>query len=389
MSCVTPYICLNSQCSQSTFVRCVNSTCLSLFNNCLDDTLNYACVNSCQFNCSCALHDLTGFIAYSVVMLLVVVFPVIAVNTAILVALALESSIVKVIRLVLASSLISGLLSALGLIMFHIAEIVLSYYFPMNDPPSQPCTIPLFLVSVGGAARSVFMATFAIVVYIIIKHGNATKKRLVVTVLVAVVVLWGITFLVTSPLFSQQVISTDYWLVDTQYYCHPIIGPCEQSAYIFWGMSLFFFGVVTPSVAVVFLLIICCNRRSFTSATAVEKTLVKFGFFLLLGSRLNMIGLMVPFVIVITGDHYIFVDGAYNHERLNMLIYASTTFVNAGLIPTPILILIFFKSIRRRMLRWLCCCMAKKRKAKCNHNNNNNNNNNNSNVEGCMVTTGV
>ena len=362
----------------------VNTTC---FYNCLD--YNYSCsssisqyqicTNSCQVNCTFYPGD-DGFTAFNAVMLLAVVLPVIAVNTAILVALALESSIVKVIRLVLASSLISGLLSALGLIMFHIAEIVLSYYFPMNDPPSQPCTIPLFLVSVGGAARSVFMATFAIVVYIIIKHGNATKKRLVVTVLVAVVVLWGITFLVTSPLFSQQVISTDYWLVDTQYYCHPIIGPCEQSAYIFWGMSLFFFGVVTPSVAVVFLLIICCNRRSFTSASAVEKTLVKFGFFLLLGSGLNMIGLIVPLVMAITADHYVFGMGEIEkaHKRMHILIYAAFTLLNAGLIPTPILILIFFKSIRRRLLHWLCCC-------KRNHNNNNNDNNG----EGRMVTATV
>ena len=165
MSCVTPYICLNSQCSQSTFVRCVNSTCLSLFNNCLDDTLNYACVNSCQFNCSCALHDLTGFIAYSVVMLLVVVFPVIAVNTAILVALALESSIVKVIRLVLASSLISGLLSALGLVMFHIAGIVLSPSVSLvnsNSPDPFPCTLTIFLLTLGGSARLVFVAAFSI-----------------------------------------------------------------------------------------------------------------------------------------------------------------------------------------------------------------------------------
>ena len=417
MSCAILAFCLDFLRSQ--YDDCLDSTCL--FNYCLDLAsfnytfpnctssnytssnytslnctslnifTNYTCVDSCQINCSDSPSpqspDLAGFVSFNAVMLLAVVFPVIAVNTAILVALSLESSIVKVIRLVLASILISCLLSALGLIMYHIAGIVLSYSFPVNTPSSQPCTITLFLTLFGAAARLVFVTTISIVVYIIIKHGNATKKHLVIAVLVAVVVLWVITFLGTSPVLSQEVVLTAYVLVDTQYHCLTVVRPSDQSTYIFGGVYLLFFCVVTSSVAVIFLLIICCNRRSFTSATAVEKTLVKFGFFLLLGSRLNMIGLMVPFVIVITGDHYIFVDGAYNHERLNMLIYASTTFVNAGLIPTPILILIFFKSIRRRMLRWLCCCMAKKRKAKCNHNNNNNNNNNNG--EGRMVTATV
>ena len=327
----------------------------------------------------------SSFVAFNAVLLLAVVLPVIAVNTAILVALALESSIVKVIRLVLASSLTSCLLSALGLVMYHIAEIVLSYSFPMNGPPSQPCTITLFLILFGGAARLVFMATFAIVVYIIIKLGNATEKRLVVAVIVAVVVLWGITFLGSSPVFSQEVVFTDYIPWDIQYYCYPAFRNSTQSAYIYSGMYLLFFCVISSSVAVIFLLIICCNRRSFTSASAVEKTLVKFGFFLLLGSGLNMIGLIVPLVIAITGDYYVNGAGTFNKapEGVHARVYVAFTFLNAGLIPTPILILIFFKSIRKRLLHWLCCCMAKKRKAKHSHNNNNNNG------EGRMVTATV
>ena len=111
--------------------------------------------------------------------------------------------------------------------------------------------------------------------------------------------------------------------------------------------------MVAPLVAVIFLLIVCCNKRGVTSNTAVDKTIAKFGFILLVDSGLNIIGLFV-----------------------------------LGLVVTPILIPIFFKSIRKRLLRWLCCCMAKKRKAKRNHNNNNHNNNNN-NGEGCMVTATI
>ena len=358
---------------------------------------NYTCVDSCQSNCSSSpppsplhLSDLTGFVAFNAVMLLAVVLPVIAVNTAILVTLALESSIVKVIRLVLASILISCLLIALGLAMFHIAGIVLSYSFSSvsNEPDPRPCTITFFLLVFGGAARLVFMATFATMVCVIVKHGHATKKHRVFAVLVAVVVLWVITFLGSFPTLYQEIAPTQYW---HKLYCFPARTVSGQSPYIFMGLYLFTSCVVTPSVAAILVVIICCSKHSITSATAVEKTMVKFGFFLLLGNGLNIIGLVVPGLTTTTGSQYVYganVNG--DRERLHTLIYIGYTFLNAGLIPTPILIVIFFKSIRKRLLHWLCCCTAKKRKAKHNHNNNsNNNNNNNSNDEGRMVTATV
>ena len=307
-------------------------------------SLTYICVYSCQVNCSCPpppqpvstslLPDLIKFIvALNLVLLLTVVLPVIAANATILVALALESSIVKVIRLILANILIASLINALALAMYQIAWIVIAYVAP-NPIPTICTTTAFSAISIfAWAARSVFMATFSIVVYIITKHGNATKKQPMVAVLVAVIVQWVIIFLATSPVFSSCIPSYTALPFGSGYFT----------------LYLVFFFLVVPLVAVIFLLIVCCNKRGVTSNTAVDKTIFKFGFFLLVGSGLNIIGLFVP-----------------------------------GLIVTPILIPIFFKSIRKRLLRWLCCCMTKKRKAKRNHNNNNNNNDNNG--EGRMVT---
>ena len=78
-----------------------------------------------------------GFVVFNVVMLLGVVFPVFAVNTVFLMALVLEPFIVSIIRLVLGSILVSCLLSALGLAMYHIAGIIL-YLSPVNNPPTAP-----------------------------------------------------------------------------------------------------------------------------------------------------------------------------------------------------------------------------------------------------------
>ena len=150
-----------------------------------------------------------GFVVFNVVMLLGVVFPVIAVNTVILVALVLDPFIVNVIRMMLGSILVSCLLFALGLAMYHIAGIIL-YLSPVNNPPTAPCTITVSLIGIGGGARLLFMATFAVVVYIIVMYGKNHKKRFVVASFIAVVVLWILAFLGNSPLLAQEIISTWY-----------------------------------------------------------------------------------------------------------------------------------------------------------------------------------
>ncbi len=128
-----------------------------------------------------------GFLVFNVVMLLAVVLPVIAANTVLLVALVLESSTVKMVRLVLGNILVSCLLTALGLAMYHIAGIILNRS-PVDNPPEVPCTITLFLIGFGGAARMEFVALFAVVVYLV-KSGRDTKKNTFVAVLIAVFIL--------------------------------------------------------------------------------------------------------------------------------------------------------------------------------------------------------
>ena len=305
-----------------------------------------------------------GFVVFNVVMLLGVVLPVIAVNTVILVALVVESFIVNIIRLVLGSILVSCLLSALGLAMYHIAGIIL-YISPVNNPPTASCTITLFLIAFGGAARLVFMATFAVVVHIIVKYGEAPKKGFVITIIIAVVVLWAIAFLGTSPAFSQAVIYTRY---TGSLSCG--FTPIATSSYVFVGLYLFFFGLITISVTITLLVItVCYIKHLNVQDIRLEEAIVKFGFFLLLGNGISLLGQFVPPLIVTLV--------ILRPARLDAppipagVTYSAYTLLNAALIPTPILVLIYFKPIRQRLWQWLRCCVPKARKAKYIHNSNN------------------
>ena len=292
-----------------------------------------------------------GFVAFNVVMLLVVVLPVITANTVILVALVLDSSTVKVVRLVLGSILVSCLIAAVGLGMNHISGIILNLS-PVNNPSNVPCSIMIFLIGFGVAARLVFMATFAIIVYIV-KSGRATKKYVFIAVLVAVVILWVLSFLGASPILSQEIVNKSYLDSVSCGLTH------REYSDVFYGLYVLFFGVVPLSVTIVFLVITTCfiKYHSFTDIET-NRAMVKFGFFLLLGNGVNLLGQIVPMVVSQTTLDY------------EVRTYTSYTLLNCALIPTPILIPIYFKPIQKQLWHWLHCCMLKKRKAKQMNNSN-------------------
>ena len=301
--------------------------------------------------------DSPGFVVFNVVMLLGVVLPVIAVNTVILVALVFESAIVKAIRLVLGSILVSCILSALGLAMYHIAGIILKLS-PVNSPPTAPCTVTIFIITFGGTARLVFMATFAVIVYIIVRYGKATKKFFVIICFVVVAVLWILTFLGTSPLFSQSISYT--WYI-ASLSCG--ITPSSTYSHIYTGLYIFFFGFITLSVTITFLVITVRNIKLkclTIQHIKLEKITVKFGFFLLLGNGINLLAQMVPpIVVTLAQSHNTSPDG----PPLPLVVtYTPYTLLNAALIPTPILVLVYFKPIRERLWHWFCCCVPKNRK---------------------------
>ena len=289
-----------------------------------------------------------GFLVFNVVMLLAVVLPVIAANTVLLVALVLESSTVKVVRLVLGSILISCLLAALGLAMYHISGIILNRS-PVRNPPAVPCTITLFLLGFGGAARLEFVALFAVVVYIV-KSGRDTKKNTFIAVLATVVILWVLAFLGASPLLSQDIFYT--WYKDGLSCSHKATDRYYSNILI--GLHIFF-GLVPLSVTIVFVAITACfiKYHSFTDIQA-KTTMVKFGFFLLLSSG-----------VIVTAQLILCFIAIFNRTtNSEALIYAVYTSFNAAIIPTPILIPIYFKPIRKQLWNWLSCCQLKKRMSK-------------------------
>ena len=83
--------------------------------------------------------------------------------------------------------------------------------------------------------------------------------------------------------------------------------------------------------------------------------MMKFALFLVLGNVINFVGQTTPLLFVAfapAGKDWYTLEKAFN--------YIEAVFIFLSLIPTPVLILIYFRPVRQRMKRMLCgVCMKK------------------------------
>ena len=159
----------------------------------------------------------------------------------------------------------------------------------------------------------------------------------------------------TTPLLSQAIVRTIY---RDSLSCSPT--PINVYSYTYLGLYVLLFGVLAFSVTITFLVITVYFLKRHTIPDAkVKKATVKFGFFLLFGNGLSIFGQLVPAslsVFAMTPE-----QGSSRSTARPELIYTGYVLMNIALIPTTILILIFFKPIRKRLWHMLCCCLPNKR----------------------------
>ena len=89
--------------------------------------------------------------------------PLLLFNILLIVAIAKEKSIVGTLRLVLVNIITAGQVVTVGLIMIGIANVIISgYWCPELRPSDFACRLMLWVTLSGGAARLMYLTTFAI-----------------------------------------------------------------------------------------------------------------------------------------------------------------------------------------------------------------------------------
>ena len=118
--------------------------------------------------------DSPGFIAYSILMALIILAAGVLMGIT-AVALAMARSIPRPLRLFLINLLLSGLVMGLGVVFIVGTSAVLVLLGPEHPrPPLYLCRVYLWLFCVGSAARPWSLAAFSLFVLAIVRFGKKT-----------------------------------------------------------------------------------------------------------------------------------------------------------------------------------------------------------------------
>ena len=264
----------------------------------------------------------------------------------ILVAIATEKTMPSAIRFILANTLVACCLVAFSYFVLFTANVLVSTFVVIH-PSKVACRFFSSVITIGGAARLLFMTTFATVLYIIVRHGKR-KVKLLPTV-VAVCFLWLFVILPNSILNHPEVLHVGF---ERHVAC--VVYSLGVFSYVYPIMYIAVYGTVTLTLSIIFPILswLYIKRNTLSRDAALTMAMIKFTIFLCIVNMINLMGISVPILLSasfsIPDDEREFSKMARKYNAI-----ASAT-LTLSLLPTPISILIFFQPIRRQFKRLVC-----------------------------------
>ena len=295
------------------------------------------------------------FSFYSLIITLCFLTPLLIFNSLLLVVIAVEKSIIGTLRLLLANIVTAGQVVIVGLIMFFIANVTISgCWCPELRPSDFACRLMMWVIASGGAARLMYMTTFAISVYVLVRYGARNMQLWVAAI--AVVCVWIGVLLPNAAIFSQDVVLINF---HDNVACAPH-GTGRNAIIYAFGYTIVYgllgFAVSVLCAVVTFWFI----RNNISGDITLVKVMMKFAVFLVLGNIINFIGQTTPLLFAAfapAGKDWYTLEKAFN--------YVEGVFILLSLVPTPVLILIYFKPVRQKVKRIFCCtCLHLKKSAR-------------------------
>ena len=207
-----------------------------------------------------------------------------------------------------------------------------------------------WVIASGGAARLMYMTTFAISVYVLVRYG--AKKMKIWVAIVAMVHVWVTVLLPNAAIFSSDVLLINFHDNDT---CAAHGTGYKTFNYAFgytgvYGLLGFAVSVCCPIATVWYI-----QHNSISGDITLVKAMIKFALFLVLGNIINIVEQTTPLLFAAfapAGKDWYTLEKAFN--------YVESIFIILSLLPTPVLIHIYFKPVTHRVKSILCdVCMKK------------------------------
>ena len=266
-------------------------------------------------------------------------------NILVLIALAKSSNEMfnKSVRLILSNNLVGCVLvGASGLIMRSMT-LICGYF---NLPPSiGVCKAFVAFYIIGGGSRFAFMATNAIVVYLLVRLKNKAK---IWKISVAItVILWFLISTLCLAVIFENVIAISF-VQDIACYSSLQRNP---SSYTFLAICL----MLCPGLSYIIVITVpiltlhYLKQHNISGDRGPQRSLIKFTFFLIIGNTLNLLSQ------VITG-----ID-IEEEGRVIAILYYRAMLTYISLLPSPIMIIFYFKPVRHKIYSMLKLKICKER----------------------------
>ena len=260
------------------------------------------------------------------------------VNLLIVAALFADRKTNRSLRVILVSLLLSGVVLSVSIVIYDVFVIVEGF----NNYSIWWEAVKVILIF-GGTARVLFATMYAVTIFLLMKFWNKpiTAAKSTKYFIITAVIVWMVSFVSASPQAFDVV--SDTYFESCSCYAYGI-------AYVLAHSIVF--SILPVILSFIVLIVTVCDHKRNTEVDEdndkVMKGLLKFGFFLLVIQTINVAANVILPIMYINVVNNIFDDTYFSF---------STVFDGAHLtvIPTPVMILIFFKPARDTLTRWLTC----------------------------------
>ena len=268
------------------------------------------------------------------------------VNVLLVAALFAERKTNQSLRVILISLLLSGVVLSISIMIYDVGVIVEGF----NNYSEWWQAVKVILIT-GGTARVLFATMYAVTISLLMKFWNKpiTAPESTKYFVITAVIIWIVSFFSALPQAFDVV--SDTYLESCSCYAYGIV-------YVVGHGIVFSIIPVTVSFTAL-IMTVCAHKRNTEISEEddeVLKGLLKFGFFLLVIQTINVASNVILPIMYVNLVNQFFDDTYFSF---------SSVFAGAHLsvLPTPILILIFFKPARKTLTRWLTCIYLRQ---KCN-----------------------
>ena len=271
--------------------------------------------------------------------LLPLVVLVIVFDLLLMAALIADTVTVRSIRWILGNILTANVVGAFGSAVWHTFQICTLFDANISRYTLTACRVYFPLMALGNSGRVLMYTFYTITVFVVVTcwHKPVLAPNNTKYFIFTAVAVWVLVILLSVPSFALTMDTSSLL-------CNAASSNIRKMMVVLMLLSNF-----PIFITVLFLVITVCliKRQAIMENIAAKKALLNLGFFLIIGQGINAAAQVIcPAVLLVLSSN--------TYRSLFFMLL--TAVFDLSLIPTPILICIFFKPVQLKLRTLLCSC---------------------------------